>query len=235
MDRVAELSTITGHQFQDRTLAEAALTHPSLAGRRNYQRLEFLGDRVLGLCVAEMVYKAFPGEAEGVLNRRLAALVRKESLAEVARSSGIAPLIMLESGAEAEGARHQPAVLEDVCEAVIGALYLDGGHAAAAAFVERVMGPRLSASPAADKDPKTALQEWAQRRRLSLPSYTLVERTGPDHAPRFRVRVTVGDEKPVAAEARSKRQAEQAAARTLLERLGVMAIAAAGEAGETGS
>ncbi|MBK1639626.1 ribonuclease III [Rhodothalassium salexigens DSM 2132] len=220
-DAVEALSAIVGHGFADRALAEAALTHPSLAGRPSYQRLEFLGDRVLGLCVAEMVYSAFPDVPEGVLNRRYAALVRKESLAEVARTSGLQPLIQLESGAETEGAREQPAVLEDVCEAVIGAIFLDGGLAPAKAFVERTLGPRLAEGPSVDKDAKTALQEWAQKRRLALPVYQVIGRTGPDHAPRFRVRVSVGEEEPAEAEATSKRQAEQAAAHNLLSALGL--------------
>ena len=223
-ERITQLSKIVDHQFSDPSLALAALTHPSLAGDYNYQRLEFLGDRVLGLCIADMVYHAFPDEAEGVMNRRLAALVRKEALAQVSVRVGLQPLIRLERGAESEGARDQPAVLADVCEAVIAALYLDGGLPAARAFVERALGDRLLQDPGADKDAKTALQEWAQQRQKGLPVYEIVDRRGPDHAPLFRVRVTVAGETPAEAEAASKRQGEQAAAGALLAQLAVDAV-----------
>lgn len=210
---------VLGHRFSDPGLLQAALTHPSVAGPVNYQRLEFLGDRVLGLVIAAWLYESFPQEPEGKLNRRFSALVRREALAEVAGETGLDGLIRLEAGAESEGARKLPAVLADVCEAVIGALYLDAGLAAAEAFVTAHWAARLKAGPAVYKDAKTTLQEWAQGRRLPLPAYRVAERRGPDHSPEFVVAVSVEGVGEAQAAGTSKRLAEQAAAAAMLERL----------------
>ena len=212
------IDDIVGHRFQDQRLIEQALSHPSLPGPVNYQRLEFLGDRVLGLVVAAWLYERYPGEAEGELNRRYTALVRRETLAEVAQGLGLDAHIRGEASADAAGLRQQPAVLADVCEAVIGALYLDAGLEVAAEFIHRHWQARLN-GPATLKDAKTALQEWAQAHRLPLPTYQVADRTGPDHSPEFTVTVAVVDHGEETASGPSKRAAQQAAAQRMLDRL----------------
>lgn len=218
-----ELSGILGHRFQDPALLREALTHQSAlpgGARGSYQRLEFLGDRVLGLVIAELLLKRFPAESEGALARRLAALVRQETLAEVAAGLGLDRFVILSRAeAEAGGARN-PALLSDSCEAVIGALYLDGGLAVAEAFVLAHWTALLEAERAPPRDAKTTLQEWAQGRGLPLPDYREVGRSGPDHDPVFTVEASVAGQAPARGEGRSKRLAEQAAAAALLEVLG---------------
>ncbi len=213
-----------GHGFARPELLARALTHPSAAHRQggtddSYERLEFLGDRVLGLIVADLLMARFPREPEGALAVRHAELVRRETLAEVAGEIGLDAYLRLAKGEEAAGERRNPALLADACEAVIGALYLDGGLAVAWAFVERLWGARLEAEAPPPKDAKTALQEWAQARALGLPKYREVERQGPAHEPHFTLEVAVGDAQPARGEGRSKRLAEQAAAACLLARL----------------
>lgn len=212
-----------GHEFKDRDLLHNALVHSSASGGRGaatYERLEFLGDRVLGLVVAEMIYRRFPGEAEGDLARRHAALVRREALARVAESIGLGQHIVMSRGEEDAGGRANPAILADVCEALLGALYLDGGLKAAADFINGHWPAMMEEALAPPKDPKTALQEWAQSRGLPLPVYETVDLQGPDHSPVFTVRVTVAGHPPAEASGASKRAAAQTAARTLLEKLG---------------
>lgn len=220
---VADLAALLGLTLTDESLARTALTHPSRSSEPSYQRLEFVGDRVVGLAVAGWLYDRFPEEPEGQLNRRLSGLVRTESLAAIAKEIGLAPLIRLEAGAAREEAHLKPTVLADVMEAVIGAVYKDQGFDAARDLVVRLMEGRLQAGARVPKDAKTALQEWAQGRGLPLPRYELADRAGPDHAPRFCVRVAVGPQERAEGEGTSKRQAEQAAARALLDRLGVSA------------
>ena len=218
------LSGRLGHRFATPALLKEALTHPSASGRRggktlNYQRLEFLGDRVLGLVVAELLYRRFPREPEGDLARRLAALVREETLARVAEGLDLGAFMLVAKSDEGAGERQNPSLLADVCEAVIGALYLDGGLAVARAFIEPQWLPLLSADLAPPQDAKTALQEWAQGRGLPLPHYRETGREGPDHEPRFTVAVSVAGHDAAKGEGRSKRAAEQAAAERLLARL----------------
>ena len=213
-----------GHEFARPELLARALTHPSAAARRDgiddsYERLEFLGDRVLGLIVADLLMARFPLEAEGALALRHAELVRRETLAEVAGEIGLDDYLRLAKGEEAAGERQNPALLANACEAVIAALYLDGGLAAAWAFVERLWGTRLEADARPPQDAKTGLQEWAQARALGLPKYREVGREGPAHEPRFTLEVEVGKEPPARGRGRSKRLAEQAAAACLLARL----------------
>ncbi len=214
-----EAAVRLGHRFRDPSLIEAAFTHPSCGGRATYQRLEFLGDRVLGLVVAAWLYESFPEEPEGKLNRRFTALVRRETLAQVATEIGLGAFIRT-SDASA-GARDilTPAVLADVCEAVIGALYLDAGLAAAERFVKVHWRIHFEEGAEAYRDAKTALQEWVQGRGLPLPDYRLVGRTGPDHAPEFEIAVRVANEGEARAKGPSKRIAEQAAASAMLKRL----------------
>ncbi|HZR59606.1 MAG TPA: ribonuclease III [Xanthobacteraceae bacterium] len=220
------LESRIGYRFGDNALLTCALTHISaLKGPRNragsYQRLEFLGDHVLGLVISDMLFRSFPKADEGELSRRLADLVRKETCAEIAVSIDLGAAIKLGSSEVNAGARKRPAILADVCEAVIGAVYLDGGYPAAAAVVERLWQERMRATAQPLRDPKTVLQEWAQARGLPTPAYREVARSGPDHSPEFRVAVQLPNFAPAEGSGRSKRAAEQAAAAAMLTREGV--------------
>jgi len=217
-----------GYRFSDIGLLTCALTHISaLKGPRNragsYQRLEFLGDHVLGLVISDMLFRGFPKADEGELSRRLADLVRKETCAEIAVSIELGAAIKLGSSEVNAGARKRPAILADVCEALIGAVYLDGGYAGAAALIERLWEERMRAKKQPLRDPKTVLQEWAQARGLPTPAYREVARSGPDHSPEFRVAVQLPTFAPAEGLGRSKRAAEQAAAAAMLSREGVKA------------
>ena len=215
-----------GYHFTDASQLENALTHISaLRGARNragsYQRLEFLGDHVLGLVISDMLYRAFPKADEGELSRRLADLVRKETCTEIAHSIDLGAAIRVGSSEANAGARTRPAILADVCEAVVGAVYLDGGYKAAEQLVERLWEVRLRATAQPLRDPKTVLQEWAQARGLPTPAYREIARSGPDHNPEFRVAVQLPAFAPAEGLGRSKRAAEQAAAAAMLAREGV--------------
>lgn len=212
-----------GYRFRDPGLAQTALTHRSGAGQNEntYERLEFLGDRVLALVIADLLYETYPNEEEGALAKRLVALVRRETLADVASDIGLAPDIRLSRGEEDAGGRNNPAILADVCEALIGAIYRDGGIEPARTFIRDHWTARMSATVTPPKDAKTTLQEWAQGQGMELPVYTEFSRTGPDHAPIFDIQVSVGAFPPERAEAPTKRAAEQKAAERLLRRLGV--------------
>lgn len=217
----AALAEALGHSFAKPNLLLEALTHPSAGRRRGiakrgYERLEFLGDRVLGLIVAELLWRRFPEEAEGELTRRQTQLVRRETLAEIALTLGLGPCLIVSPGEDAAGVRDNPSVLADVCEAVIAALYLDGGLEAAARFVTRWWEARLVPSDAPPRDPKTALQEWAQARGLPLPAYHTVATEGPAHRRQFTVMVEVKGVAPATATGASKRAAETAAAAAAL-------------------
>lgn len=217
------IEDILGYRFRNRKLLDEALTHPGCAETRsdvayNYQRLEFLGDAVLGLVVAEIVYKLYPRDNEGSLAKRHAALVRGESLAAITQELGLSAFMKV-PGSD-ESARANPSNLEDICEALIGAIYLDGGLEPAQAFIHKHWGELARGVHAAPKDAKTALQEWAQGLGLPLPVYTVLSTTGPAHAPQFMVEAAVNAEGGKAtASAASKRQAEQLAAAELLSRL----------------
>ena len=212
-----------GHSFTSRDLAHLALTHVSAAnGRREtYQRLEFLGDRVLGLVVADMLYAAFPDAEEGELSRRLADLVRRESCAEVAREWGAETFLRLGEGERQAGTNNKTAILSDICESIIGAVFLDAGYEAAKAVVTRAFEPRMRSPRRPLRDPKTALQEWAQARGLDAPLYREIARSGPHHAPEFTISVSVAGFLPAEAKGMSKRAAEQAAAAGFIAREGI--------------
>lgn len=220
-----DLTATLGHVFARPDLLTEALTHPSVAQGRAprratpYERLEFLGDRVLGLVVADMLFHRFPTEAEGALARRHAALVRRETLARVAAEAGLDRHIVLSRGEEEAGGRSNPALLADACEALIGALFADAGFEVAAAFVRGRWEPLMEEATAPPKDAKTALQEWAQGRGRPLPAYTTVGMEGPPHDPIFSVSVAVEGEGEVVGRGPSKRTAEQAAAKAMLEKV----------------
>lgn len=223
---LAELERKLGHPFKDQRLLERALTHVSAIpakGARvdSYQRLEFLGDRVLGLAVSDMLHAAFPKAAEGELSRRLADLVRKETCADVAREWGVSEHVRLGSGEAQTGGASKVAILGDVCESLIGAVYLDAGFAAARDLVNRNWSERMLKPRRPLRDPKTALQEWAQARGLDTPLYREAGRSGPAHAPKFVISIEIAGFPPIEAEGASKRTAEQAAARAFMTREGV--------------
>ncbi len=203
---------------RDRALYERALTHGSQAAA-NYERLEFLGDRVLGLAIAEWLYERYPDEPEGQLSKRLNALVTGPVCAAVARELGVVPHLKLGKQARDDGAAASDNVLGDVMEALIGALFLDAGAAAARDFVRRIWAVRIDDQPRAPQHPKSALQEWAAAHNRRPPVYEIVDRSGPHHAPRFTVSVTIGKLADATGEGASKQEAETAAATALLEKL----------------
>jgi len=212
-----------GHAFTDPALLRRALTHASADNEVSNERLEFLGDRVLGLVIAETLHQRYPLEAEGMLTRRLHTLVRWETCALVGEGIGLWPhLLLTKSEAAHENGRARGAIIGSAVEALIAALYLDGGFAAARAFIETRWLPLLDSIETERRDAKTRLQEWSQgsgRGEKGTPVYTLVSRDGPDHAPHFVIEVRVEGQGPALGEGASKREAEQAAAAALLTRV----------------
>jgi ribonuclease-3 len=221
-DELAGLEARLGYNFRQPERLAQALTHSSAAERRveSNERMEFLGDRVLGLVVAEMLLETFADEEEGDLGYRFTALARREALARVARDIDLGGYIRLSEGERDTGGAEKDGVLANACEAVIAALYQDGGLDPAAAFIRAYWRPMLEEDPNPRKDPKTALQEWAQAAGRPLPQYRVISREGPDHAPEFTVEVSLAGEDAVTGTGAAKRAAEQAAAETLLARLG---------------
>ena len=226
-----ELRHIIGYEFNRHELLEEALTHPSALVperrrrrrptpvKRDFERLEFLGDRVLGLLIADYLWRRFEGEPEGDLTRRHTHLVRREALVRVAETIGLGRYLVLSRAEATAGAAGNPGILADACEALIAAIYLDGGFEAASAFVRRFWEPLIDEMEEPPRDPKTALQEWVQARGLALPAYELVATSGPDHAPLFTIAANVAGRDPATATASSKRSAEAKAAAILLDRL----------------
>jgi ribonuclease III len=215
---LAWLKEVLGRSPRDSALFERALTHASF-GEAQYERLEFLGDRVLGLAVASWVYELFPDEPEGQLSKRLNALVARETCAEVGRELGIGERVRLGKQAREDGASDSDNVIGDVVEALIGALYLDGGLEAAEAFIRRAWADRVSTRDKAPQHPKSALQEWAAAQERKPPVYRLADRSGPQHAPTFVVEVEIRGVGSANGEGTSKQEAETAAAAKLLEQL----------------
>ncbi|MCP1336106.1 ribonuclease III [Futiania mangrovi] len=216
-EQTQALESAIGHSFSDRMLLTRALTHSSREGERSNERLEFLGDRVLNLVIAEALFHRFEREEEGGLATRLNALVRKETCAEVAKAVGIGPVLRLSPGEKETGGREKPAILGDACEALIAAVLLDAGFEAARAMVLGLWADYLDGVAKPPRDPKNALQEWTQGRGLGFPDYEVVGREGPDHAPVFTVAVRVRGYPEARASGPSRRAGEQAAAKLMLE------------------
>ncbi|WP_417720243.1 ribonuclease III [Salipiger sp.] len=224
MKRSADLIALEkrlGHQFDRPELLRRALTHSSMSGpgREDNQRLEFLGDRVLGLVMAEALLTDDRKASEGQLAPRYNALVRKEACADIAREIDLGAALKLGRSEMMSGGRRKMALLGDAMEAVIAAVYLDGGFDAAKEMILRLWGPRVAEVEKDARDPKTGLQEWAQGRGMPPPAYVETARSGPDHAPVFTIEVRLETGETAQATAGNKRQAEQAAARALLDRL----------------
>ncbi|RVV97480.1 ribonuclease III [Mesobaculum littorinae] len=220
----AELSAFAGrlgHDFARPELLRRALTHSSISSlsRPDNQRLEFLGDRVLGLVMADALLRADRAAAEGLLAPRFNALVRKETCADIASQIGLGQVLKLGRSEQMSGGRRKAALLGDAMEAVIAAVYLDAGLDAARQVILRLWGSRIDTVEADARDPKTSLQEWAQGRGEPPPVYTETARTGPDHAPVFTIEARLAGGQTAVAEAGSKRAAEQAAARALLDKV----------------
>ncbi len=221
---MAKVEALVNHHFSDRSLLQEALTHPSATRRgkhspRNNQRLEFLGDRVLGLVIAHLLIARFPHEDEGPLSRRHAGLVRRETLAAIAGDMGLGGMLTFARSEEASKGKTNPSILADALEALIGALYLDAGLGVPETFIRDKWEAHVTVMDSPPRDAKTALQEWAQARGFGLPAYSLTKTEGPAHAPHFEVQVALADFAPMIASAGSKRQAEQAAAEAMLKAL----------------
>jgi len=211
-----------GYEFNNADLLEQALTHRSASGPNN-ERLEFLGDAILDFFISEEIYRAFPNAPEGDLSRLRASLVKKSSLASVAKQIGLGDYLILGGGERKSGGHRRNSILADTLEAIFGAVYLDSGYAAAEGVIKRAFGDRLVNFPSMDdlRDPKTRLQEWLQARSMKLPVYTLLQVTGKSHNQQFEVRCSTGDGEQVSVgSGTSRRKAEQDAAHKMLTILG---------------
>ncbi len=221
----ADLEARIGRTFRKKALLREALTHTSVGERRkqaiDYERLEFLGDRVLGIVVAEHLFETFPGEGEDRLAPRLNALVNKDACARAARRIDLGAALILSPSEAKTGGRNKDTILADACEALIAAIYLDGGLKAARQFIETHWAEEFASAGEAPRDPKTTLQEWSAQRKRPNPFYDVVERTGPDHAPYFVVEVRVEGVEAMRGAGGSKRDAEREAARAMLKSVGI--------------
>lgn len=224
-NRYATLEERLGYKFQSHSELERALTHSSMRKNSNdsfhYERLEFLGDRVLGLCVADTIFRQYPNAEEGELSLRLNALVQGKTLAEIADEIGLSEFIRTGNDLKNISGKRMQSVRADVLEALIASVFLDGGLAAAAGMIDHLWGNRFKDVSTARRDSKTALQEWAHARQLETPKYREVEKSGPDHEPVFLVEVKIKGKLAGKGTGRSKRLAEQAAAQEILIREGV--------------
>lgn len=219
-DKQAALEAEIGYKFTHSILLDMALTHSSMPkSQHNNERLEFLGDRVLGLAIAELLYMTFPNEREGDLAKRLTAVVQQAALAEVAEGLGLSNYVRLSAGEIKAGGGKKDAIMSDALEALIGAIYLDGGYDPACRFVRARWEKMLATYNVPPEDAKTRLQEWAQSRSLPLPEYVVISRAGEDHKPQFDVEVRVQGLESLTATASSKRGAEKAAAAKMLARI----------------
>ena len=213
-----QLQQDIGYHFTDMSLLRDALTHKSApnAAKGHYERLEFLGDRILGVEIAHALYQHFPDEDQGYLTKRFHALVQQNALAQIAEKLRLSDCIITDATKQAA---QQPSVMSDVVEALIAALYLDGGKQAASDFIFRYLDIASTTADDGEANPKSALQEWAMARKMPLPSYVLIAVSGPDHAPEFTIEARLSDELHLQATGASKKIAEQQAARELLRYL----------------
>ncbi len=214
-----ELEQQIGHVFDDKDLLETALTHSSTGNVFNYERLEFLGDRVLGLVVSEILYETFDNEREGDLAKRLSSLVQGSWLARMAGDIGLGEYMAVSDSERSSGGLENENILADAVEALIGALYLDSGLDTCRAFIEKFWGESFNQMNAPPQHPKTALQEWAQGQGLGLPIYKIIGQSGPDHAPVFDIRLKVEGHDELVAQGRSRQIAEKEAAKAFMARL----------------
>ena len=209
-----------GYSFKNAELLESALMHPShkLArkGKTDFERLEFLGDSVLGVLVAELLFELFPDEREGDLAKRKSSLVSRDILAEIAVKINIDEALRFSSRAGSKSGKAQQSVLENACEALIGAMYLDGGFEIAQKFVHSIWLPLAKEAASPPKDPKTTLQEWAQARGMPLPEYIELGRSGSDHSPVFAIEVRIPGKEPVRGTGNNKKSASADAAARML-------------------
>jgi ribonuclease-3 len=223
--KYTDLERPLGHRFKSRDLLLRAVTHASVrsskAARPDNERIEFLGDRVLGLVIAELLLEALPSAPEGELARRFNRLVKGHTCAAVARRLGLGKHLVLSESEADSGGREKTTILADAMEALLGAVFLDAGFEKARAVVRALWAEELAELPDASADAKSALQEWAQGKGFELPRYVVVSRSGPDHAPHFLAEVHIAGRKPSRGEGTTKRQAEQAAANAMLAREGV--------------
>lgn len=215
---VNKLSESIGHNFAQPSLLDEALTHPSADSAQNYERMEFLGDRVLGIVIAEWLFEIYPAESEGELAPRYNEMVRGEQLAEIAQSLDLGGCMRIGKG-EAESLRQKSGLLANVCEALIAAIFLDGGFEAARTFIREQWASAVLTQTSPPKDAKSELQEWAMARSLPLPAYRETARSGPMHALEFTIEVSVDGKPPETGTGRSKKAAESMAAESLLNRL----------------
>ncbi|MEO9900991.1 ribonuclease III [Nisaea sp.] len=216
-----ELEEILGHTFGHADVLRRAVTHASAEPRawNAYERLEFLGDRVLALIMAEHLLDRFPHEREGAIAKRHVGLVRREALSEIARQIGLGRFLIVSRGETEAGVRESETILSDAMEAVIGALYLDGGLEAARRFILQSWNPLVEAELRPPQDAKTTLQEWVQARKIPLPAYETIGRDGPAHAPEFTIKVSVQGHGDTTGTGKSKRIAEQDAAGKMIAKL----------------
>lgn len=220
-DKIESLCKELGHNFSDISILREALTLASGSHKAGYERLEFLGDRVLGLAISDMLYRTYKKESEGSLARRHTSLVRTETVAMVAKNIGIEDCIEVPKSEKANMERSPQTFLCDVCEAVLGALYIDGGYEKAFKFIDRHWSRLMEEEKDPPVDSKTMLQEWVQKQKLALPVYRVLQIKGPDHEPTFEIEVSVEGYAKIKGIGRSKRQAEQDAAEKFLSNTGV--------------
>ncbi|MCD8494144.1 MAG: ribonuclease III [Alphaproteobacteria bacterium] len=215
-----DLPTLIGYRFKNSELLQQALTHSSTGAAKNYERLEFLGDRVLGLVVSDILFDKFPDEPEGDLAKRLASLVQGAFLAKRAQALNLGKFLNLSEAERSAGGSENDHILADVLEALIGAIYLDSRDIAPCrAFIEKLWGDAFYTMHKPPQHPKTALQEWLQAQGLPLPNYKITGQSGPDHAPVFEVELKIRGHQPATAQGRSRQEAEKEAARLFMERL----------------
>ena len=215
-----KLEACLGYKFRTTNHIEAALTHSSAIAQlsgEDYERLEFLGDRIVNLVIADLLFKIFTNENEGALAKRHAAFVRTETLAEASRSLQLGEFVILSDAERIAGGDENDNILADIMEAVTAAIYLDGGFDHAEKFIEMALGDKLHNMAEPPRDPKTALQEWSQAREFGLPHYELISQSGPDHAPEFTVQVSIDGYNPQTATSTSKKKAEKDAAKIMLD------------------